>query len=231
MVEETGIKLNIGAGKSEIDGYTPIDRMFGSEAYPLEYADGTVDEIRASHVLEHFDFGELPKVLDEWVRVLKPGGRIRIAVPDFDKIVKCSNDPTNYIWPKYLMGGQSDPNDYHKAVFNRQILTEFMANSGIENIDTWESEITDCAALPVSLNLAGTKTLNGKATSKKTGKARLAAIMSVPRVGWMDAAHYIYGSLLSRGIPLDICTGVFWGQCMERLVELKIEQGVDADDG
>jgi hypothetical protein len=30
-----GIKLNIGAGNTVIDGYTPIDRRFGTEAYPL----------------------------------------------------------------------------------------------------------------------------------------------------------------------------------------------------
>ena len=68
------LKLNIGAGNTVIDGFTPIDRALGSEAYPLPYADSTVDEIRASHILEHFDFKQAQDALSEWVRVLKPGG-------------------------------------------------------------------------------------------------------------------------------------------------------------
>ena len=63
---DTPLRLNLGAGRVRIDGWTPIDRQFGSEAYPLkDYADGSVDEIRASHLLEHFPFAEVPRVLAE----------------------------------------------------------------------------------------------------------------------------------------------------------------------
>ena len=72
------MKLNIGAGTVEIEGFTPVDRRVGLEAYPLTYADGSVCEIRASHILEHFSEAEVPKVLADWVRVLEPGGRIII---------------------------------------------------------------------------------------------------------------------------------------------------------
>jgi predicted SAM-dependent methyltransferase len=99
MVEEE-IKLNIGAGCVDIPGYTPIDRKLGTEAYPLpQYTDNSVDEIRASHILEHFPFAEVPNVLAEWVRALKPGGTIKIAVPDIAKID--AGDPKA---PFYLMG-------------------------------------------------------------------------------------------------------------------------------
>ena len=57
------VKLNIGAGDVDAPGFIAIDRKLGLEAYPLpEHVNGTkletdsVDEVRASHVLEHFSF-------------------------------------------------------------------------------------------------------------------------------------------------------------------------------
>ena len=46
------------------------------------------DMAKAHHVLEHFDFRDVPAVLKEWVRILKPGGVLRIAVPDREAIAK-----------------------------------------------------------------------------------------------------------------------------------------------
>src|SRR5258708_19151565 len=49
------------------------------------FADGSVDDIYASHVLEHLGYQErLPRALAEFHRVLKKGGRARISVPDFE---------------------------------------------------------------------------------------------------------------------------------------------------
>ena len=48
---DTALRLNIGAGSVAIDGYTPVDRSVGKEAFPLDYEDDSVDEIRASHIL------------------------------------------------------------------------------------------------------------------------------------------------------------------------------------
>jgi predicted SAM-dependent methyltransferase len=106
------LKLNIGAGEVEIEGFVPIDKRFGDEAYPLRYESNSVDEIRASHILEHFGHGESQDVVGEWARVLKPGGKIRIAVPDFDKITtEFREDP---LFEGYIFGGQTDWPDGRK---------------------------------------------------------------------------------------------------------------------
>ena len=62
------LKLDLGAGDISPAGYTPIGHGHGSEIFPLPYADESVDEIRASHVLEHFPHGRLAEVLADWVR-------------------------------------------------------------------------------------------------------------------------------------------------------------------
>lgn len=161
------IKLNLGSGDWSIPGYTAIDRKHGTEVYPLKYDDGSVDEIRASHVLEHFDAHEVLSVVKHWVAKLKVGGILRIAVPDFKWIAKSYTEGQDINFPGYLMGGQTDDNDYHKSIFDKLILTSVMEAVGLSDIQEWQSEIQDCASLLVSLNLQGTKTELSEVTIKE----------------------------------------------------------------
>jgi len=152
-------KLNLGAGGMPLDGYVNVDIKNGSEAYPLNCPDNSVQEIRASHLLEHFPRNEVQNVLKDWVRALVPGGVLKIAVPDFDYIVAAYSNGRRYdpLIEAYLFGGQVNANDYHKAFFNETKLYKLMQDAGLGNIERWQSEIPDCAALEVSLNLRGNK--------------------------------------------------------------------------
>ncbi|CAA9217761.1 MAG: hypothetical protein AVDCRST_MAG93-305, partial [uncultured Chloroflexia bacterium] len=53
----------------------------------LHYEDGTVDILYSSHMLEHLDRDSARRFLHEAYRVLKPGGAIRIVVPDFALLI------------------------------------------------------------------------------------------------------------------------------------------------
>ena len=44
--------------------------------------DNTVDALYCSHALEHMKIAQLEATLDEWSRVLKPGGVLFLSVPD-----------------------------------------------------------------------------------------------------------------------------------------------------
>ena len=150
------LKLNLGSGDCPIEGYVNIDRKNGQEVYPLAYEDNSVDEIRASHILEHFGIYEVGNVLKNWVDKLKPCGLLKIAVPDMDKIIeqyKSGDIKTT----GYICGGQVDDNDYHKCIFNKRALTNLFEKLGLCEIRHWKSEITDCASLPISLNLQAYK--------------------------------------------------------------------------
>jgi hypothetical protein len=54
----------------------------------IPYPDRTFDAVYHSHVLEHFPKQIAPVFLRECYRVLKPGGVIRVAVPDLEQIVR-----------------------------------------------------------------------------------------------------------------------------------------------
>ena len=82
------MRLNLGSGSFRLAGFenwdedpeTPADRHFHVPPIPLE--DGTVEEIYAGHLLEHFEPDEADALLKECRRVLVPGGRLGVVVPD-----------------------------------------------------------------------------------------------------------------------------------------------------
>jgi predicted SAM-dependent methyltransferase len=148
--------LDIG-GWGNLPGFVPIDRKFGREACPLAYPDASADVIRASHVLEHFSHRMTEAVLADWVRVLKPDGLLKIAVPDFNAIITAFQEGRQWPIEAYLMGSHSDDNDHHGAIFTEQKLRYLMEQAGLVDIQRWGSELKDCASLPISLNLQGRK--------------------------------------------------------------------------
>lgn len=220
-------KLNLGAGGQRIDGYTNIDIQEGIKAYPLNYPDDSVDEIRASHLLEHYGHQEVFKVLRDWVRVLKPHGILKIAIPSFDWIVKNyqSSNPDNRI-ALYLFGGQSDQYDYHKSVFTEKGLGSLMEQAGLVNIQTWKSEIQDCAAMDVSFNLQGEKP-EGLQNIKQEDNVKISAIWSLPRLGFTDNYRCAASIFPSLNITMYLSNGVFWDQVLTRQLEERAAAGDD----
>jgi hypothetical protein len=215
------LRLNIGGGDHNIEGYVNIDRKHGQEAYPLDYADNSVDEIRASHVLEHFSHRMIGAVLSEWFRVLKPGCLIKIAVPDFEWIASRYLEGDDINVQGYTMGGQVDNDDYHHTIFDKEVLTECLNAVGFRNVADWDSDADDCSSLPVSLNLQARKPLIAESPKPvlKSSLKNVSAVMSVPRLGFMDNFFCAFQALAPLGVSLRKYTGAFWGQCLQRCIE------------
>lgn len=216
------VKLNLGGGLQKIAGFVNIDHKLGSEVYPLEYEDRSVDEIRASHILEHFSHREVHVVLAHWVAKLKVGGTIQIAVPSLEWIIEHKDHPHA---EAYLMGGHLDDDDIHKSVWTERKLRDVMRYAGLTDITTWESTISDAASLPVSLNLQGTKIEKQRKVDVNLGK--VIAVMSVPRLGWNDAWGGIIEALRTSefSIPIYRYTGAFWEQCIQRALHQAQKNG------
>lgn len=151
------MKLNLGAGGFPLDGYENLDHKTGQEIYPLDYASETIDEVRASHVLEHFEQRLVQGVVSEWARVLKSSGWLKIAVPNFAWIANRYLEGGRRFIQQYTMGGQTDADDFHKTIFDTDSLTGMLKRAGLVDVQPWVSEIEDCASLGVSLNLMARK--------------------------------------------------------------------------
>lgn len=90
LLRDTGdpIRLEMGAGPRKPPcGWTTVDIRAGCDLRldllaRLPFAEGEVEEIYSSHVLEYFAYADLMCVLREWRRILRPGGRLRLALPN-----------------------------------------------------------------------------------------------------------------------------------------------------
>ena len=87
------IVLNLGSGgvpapadvvdggrEIRVDICQPADVVADVRAMPFD--DGYADAVYTSHLLEHFAESETVSVLQEWRRVLKPGGTLIVLTPD-----------------------------------------------------------------------------------------------------------------------------------------------------
>ena len=231
------MKINVGAGKNPPEGYINIDRATGGEAYPLSqngivFDTGVADEIRASHVLEHFSHTMTLAVLKEWIRVLKPGGLLKIAVPDFDHA--CSLRKSDPLWKYYIFGGHTDQNDMHGALFTRDDLKDLMREAGciVQYADMyWRDDLDYCSSHPsgVSLNLQGFKREDVVDVEKPFIPAprKIVAIMSAPRIGFTKTHGCIENVLAAYQIKLMLFQGAFWEQGVQNCFEKAIAEGYD----
>jgi glycosyltransferase involved in cell wall biosynthesis/predicted SAM-dependent methyltransferase len=85
--------LNLGCGDTWHQDWVNLDFYSSNPAvvaYDLRlgvpFADNSVDVIYHSHVLEHFTRSGGERFLAECFRVLRPGGLMRVAVPDLENI-------------------------------------------------------------------------------------------------------------------------------------------------
>jgi predicted SAM-dependent methyltransferase len=91
------LSVNLGSGGRGLPGWINIDARTGHADQTiafdvrrrLPFADGSVTRLFAEHVIEHLDFrGDIPGVLSEFHRILRPGGVARIIVPDAERFLK-----------------------------------------------------------------------------------------------------------------------------------------------
>ena len=91
------MKLHLGCGKRPMEGYINVDlderknvdyQYVKSDVSSLPFDSDSCDEILAIHVIEHIWLWDLKATLEEWCRVLKPGGKVIIECPDIYKAAR-----------------------------------------------------------------------------------------------------------------------------------------------
>lgn len=87
------IKLNLGAGGVNYPGYLSVD-LYDKRAdvlmdiTKLDFEENSVTEILGSHVFEHLNPYHVWDTLHAWKRVLKPGGRLILEMPNIEELCK-----------------------------------------------------------------------------------------------------------------------------------------------
>ena len=112
--------VNLGCGPKRLDGFINIDFFCLTQTadyesdlrYPLRIDDETVAGIFTEHTLEHLSYAENASLLDECCRILKPGGVMRISVPDLSVFAKryCQDDRAWFSgWERMMFVESEDP--------------------------------------------------------------------------------------------------------------------------
>ena len=144
------MKLHLGCGERYLEGYTHIDLAdFEHIDYKMPvdnlsiFENNSIDEIYASHVIEYFDRDEVKLLLKEWNRVLIDGGILRIAVPNFENLIKVyemTGNIDNILGPLFGKWNATNENTiYHKQsttkiasqkFFKMQLLEKLRSGTG-----------------------------------------------------------------------------------------------------
>lgn len=140
------MKLHIGCGQKILDGYKNVDLLdlphidYKTSADDLNMiADNTIDEIYACHILEHFGRHDSPKVLNEWHRVLKKGGTLRVAIPNFEAIVKVYSEGMDIEKVMGLLfGGQNYEYNFHYQTFDFKRMERLLIESNFTDIKLYD---------------------------------------------------------------------------------------------
>ena len=123
---------------------------------------GLADEVYSSHALEHLSFRKTAHYLRSWVKALKPGGKLKVGVPDFVWCLKNwldapEVDPLKYDWKMALIFGlQSNEEQAHKAGFTIPYLEALAKQLPLKNVTVTTEFIKGKHTQP-TLWLEGTK--------------------------------------------------------------------------
>jgi predicted SAM-dependent methyltransferase len=168
-----GLRLHLGCGTVRLDGWVNIDlpsRAREPEVQPdltfdvrrrLPFPDGAARLIYHEHLMEHLTLEEGRRCLADWLRVLEPGGVLRIATPDLEYLVdRYRGDWRDQAWlaqPEYaFIGTRAEMINVafrwwdHRYLYDGEELERRMREAGFSSVRRCafrESGIPELAAL------------------------------------------------------------------------------------
>jgi predicted SAM-dependent methyltransferase len=174
----SNVKLHIG-GQEISQGWTILDveerpevDIVSDASCLSKIADESVSIIYASHVVENFHYGldnKLVTTLSEWHRVLQPGGKLLVSVPDLKTLCWLFLNPSFTVYDRHhimriIFGGQTNKYDIHYTGFDCEILGSYLQEAGFSKVEQVSefNLFNDCSSLKIldtliSLNVVATK--------------------------------------------------------------------------
>lgn len=150
------IKLHLGCGIRQFpDDWISIDKAdFPHIKYKdvtnlSQFKDNSIDVIYCSHLICYFDRLEIIPIFKEWFRVLKKGGILRIATPDFRAMttlyLKDLYPLSTFTGPLYGRWEINGETHYHKTTWDYTELKQCLVDTGFDfkNINPYDWRNTE----------------------------------------------------------------------------------------
>lgn len=148
-------RLHLGCGKRDFGpGWTNVDTACFPHVHHVHdiatlpmFSDDSVDLIYSSHAFAYFDRFEAVDVLKEWKRILVPGGTLRLAVPDFQALVKAYEKYglAAIIGPLFGRWQAGDTMMYEKTTYDYSTLKELLGTVGFKDVRRYDWRDTEHA--------------------------------------------------------------------------------------
>lgn len=156
-------RVEIGGGPRPLPGYIHVDQDRNAAhleslapAWRLPFSKDWADEIVAVHALEHVHPQMLLPTLTEWIRVLRPGGLVRIHVPNSSQIMErfiSASLPEKWALMGGLLGmyvgpdcvapeGIPSPSD-HQVLFDAEVMRWCLEEVGFHSVTNISEEVSD----------------------------------------------------------------------------------------
>lgn len=150
------MKLNLGSAGLIIEGYTSVDLYdpradIKMDVINLQFEDNSIDEILASHIFEHLSPHYAIPALKEWYRVLKPGSKLIMEMPDFEKLCDRFLKETDYYQklgilnvifaPSNIVDGKPIEGSNHLWGWWPESMHHHLSWIGYTNISFYEQQI------------------------------------------------------------------------------------------
>jgi predicted SAM-dependent methyltransferase len=146
------LQLHLGCGARyipgfvhvDLDDFPHIDHRLSIDRLPM-FEDETVDLIYCSHAFTYFDRVAALDVLKEWRRVLKPGGVLRLSVPDFAALARLYQETgqmSRIIGPLYgrmeIETSSGRQLIFHKTAYDQASLEALCREAGFRTCSAYD---------------------------------------------------------------------------------------------
>ena len=172
LLEENESKLHVGCGSNVLDGWLNADYspttpaviyLDATKTFP--FGSDTFNYIFSEHMIEHISYGDGLFMLREALRVLKPGGKIRISTPNLAFLIGLYNEKKTDLQERYIkwsseafIGNDSFCKDTfvinnyfyswgHKFIYDESLLRSTLEKAGFVNVKNFPLQQSESAPL------------------------------------------------------------------------------------
>jgi SAM-dependent methyltransferase len=115
--------------------FFPNEKVEGRKVFPpllSDIADNTYDHVLSAHTLQRFSYVDVPAIVRDWVRILKPGGSFVLIVPSLEWCAEqiLSESPSPATLP-ILFGTHADIEKANYCGFTMRALRKLLEDVGL----------------------------------------------------------------------------------------------------